>query len=245
MPWSMRGPVRATWAATALKGPVPFACGDAGRGSRRGPLRRRSSLPAPAERRCGPGKPCSTVRACSRSLEAAQQATDGGWMPFAATRCSNPARVQFQRNGSWRYGPRRLNLPDEGSQCLRPNERRLPACRAGPDPAGSRFDHSQSPQHANDGGVVPAAVALRRHAPPVQFVGYCAAGNDTACLQFAKRRREGPRNCAPFFHDRLGWLSYRSHGATVIAPRARCRWFCVFSSSSALKATRGPWCPCR
>lgn len=164
---------------------------------------RRSSLPAPAERRCGPGKPCSTVRACSRSLESAQQATDRGWMPFAATRCSNPARVQFHRNGFWRYGPRRLSLPDERSQYLGPSERRLPARRAGSDPAGSSFDHSQSRQHANDAGIVPAAVALRRLAAPVQFVGYCAAGNDTTRLSFAKRRREGHRNCAPFFHDRL------------------------------------------
>jgi hypothetical protein len=147
------------------------------RGSRSDMRRRRSSLPAPAERRCGPGKPCSTVRACSRSLESAQQATDRGWMPFAATRCSNPARVQFHRNGFWRYGPRRLNLPDERSQYLGPSERRLPARRAGSDPAGSSFDHSQSRQHANDAGIVPAAVALRRLAAPVQFVGYCAAGN--------------------------------------------------------------------
>ena len=225
----MRGPVRAPCAAITQKGPVPCACGDARRGPpRRGPLRRRSSLPAPAERRCGPGKPCSTVRACIRSLESAQQATDRGWMPFAATRCSNPARVQFYRNGFWHHGPGQLNLPNERSQCLGPNERRLPARRAGSDPAGSRFDHSQSRQHANDSGVVPAAVALRRHAPPVQFVGYCAAGNDTARLQFAKRRREGHRNCAPFFHDRLGGPSYRSHGATLIAPGGRGRWFVCF-----------------
>ena len=176
------------------------------------PLRGQACLLPPSDA----AKPCSTVRACT-GLGAAQQATDRGWMPFAATRCSNPARVQFHRNGFWRYGPRRLNLPNERSQCLGPNERRLPARRAGSDRAGSRFDHSQSRQHANDGGVVPAAVALRRHALPVQFVGYCVAGNDTTRLQFAKRRREGHRNCAPFFHDRLGGPPYRSHGATVVA----------------------------
>lgn len=242
----MRGPVRAPCAAATRNGPVPFACGNARRGPpRKGPLRRWSSLPAPAEQRCGPGKPCSTVRACIRSLESAQQATDRGWMPFAATRCLNPAGVQFYRNGFWRDDPRRLNLPNERSQCLGPNERRLAARRAGSDPADSRFDDSQSRQHANDGGGVPAAVALRRHAAPVQFVGYCAAGNDTARLQFAKRRSEGHRNGAPSFHDRFGGPSYRSHGATVIAPGGRGRWFCVFSSSSVLKATSAPWRPGR
>jgi hypothetical protein len=80
---------------------------------------------------------------------------------------------------------RRSSLPAPGS--------------AGSDPAGNSFDHSQSRQHANDAGIVPAAVALRRHAAPVQFAGYCPAGNDTTRLQFAKRRREGHRNCAPFF----------------------------------------------
>jgi hypothetical protein len=158
-------------------------------------------------------------------------------MPFATPWCSNPARVQFHCNGFWRNCPRQLNLPNERSQCLGPNERRPAARGASSGLAGRRFDHSQSRQHANDSGVVPAAVALRRHAPPVQFVGYCAAGNDTARSQFANRRCEGRRNRSPLFHERFSWPSCRAHCATVVGLGDSGSYFCVFSFQPRVKSS--------
>ena len=174
-------------------------------------------------------------------LESAEQAMDRGWMPAAAARGADAARVQFHRKGFGRDDPRRFQLPNDRSQCLRPNERCPLARRAGARRAGSAFDHSQSRHHADDSGVVPAAVALRRHAPPVQFIGDCAAGNDTARLQFPNRGGEGHRNGALLFHDPLGGPPHRSHGARVIGRAGTDRWLCVISAflRSACSVARG------